>query len=437
MLATVTADSGPSAGDRVRQVLLSLSSYSQGRRPFDLDWLLHPIAKEDFFRAHWESEPLLINREDRNYFAGLPGLDAVDELIASTPVAWTRPGNGGRMVRTDRDGTTSIRYFQLNASGIPDIQDVYRAYENGYTIVVNRIHHRSAPVALLCHTLESALHHPVGVNLYLTPRGGQGLGVHVDTHDVFILQLHGNKEWRIAAPPKSLPLVSTKRDKLESILDFRAYTLNPGDVLYLPRGFPHEAMTASSSSLHLTVGIYLYRWVDLLSEALRLVAEDRAEFRNALPPGFLDAPTDTAYLSKLTGQLASALMEQSLMERIKECLGSGLLQTAKAPTGAGFRSVDAISNLTPESVAIRAPGLFCRVRSNSTEAIIEFPANFVAGPALIEPALRFIAEHERFVIRELPGKLPTEDKIDLVARLVTEGLLNCSTNTMEAGSDDR
>ena len=57
--------------------------------------------------------------------------------------------------------------------------------------------------------------------------------------------------------------------------------------------------------------------------------------------------------------------------------------------------------------------------------MIEFATNYVSGPAPLEPALRFVAEHERFAVSELPGELTPEDKLDLVNRLVSEGLLIC------------
>jgi bifunctional lysine-specific demethylase and histidyl-hydroxylase NO66 len=264
-----------------------------------------------------------------------------------------------------------------------------------------------------------------GHNLYLTPRNGQGFRPHVDTHDVFILQLHGEKEWHVASPSNDLPLASAKQGPMDSLPDFRKLTLRPGDTLYLPRGFPHEATTGSSSSLHLTVGVYVYRWVDLVHEVLTLVADERVQYRNALPPGFLDTSLDPVRVSTLGDDLALALGDTSLIERAKERLGARLLGSRKAGGRGQFRSIDAIPDLNADSVVVRVPGLLCRVRSTAEEARIEFANNYVSGPSLLDPALKFIAERERFAVRELPGLETTDDKIDLVSRLVSEGLLCC------------
>jgi bifunctional lysine-specific demethylase and histidyl-hydroxylase NO66 len=394
--------------------------------PFSLGWILDPVTTETFFRAHWEAEPLLVTRNDPDHFAELPGLDAVDEIVTATTSGSAGSIEDGSVVRTDQSGSRTQRPIRLLDNGIPDIQDVYRAYHNGHSVVVNHVDRRSAPVARLCRALESALHHRVGANMYLTPQGGQGFPLHIDNHDVFILQLHGAKEWRVGSPPGNLPLADTKYGPVEFTGDARVYTLAPGDALYLPRGFPHEAVTTSSSSLHLTIGIHAFTWADLLSEALHLLAHEQVEFRVGLPPGFLDTPIDSAQLSKLAADLASALVDESLAERAMGRLGARLLGASKAANRGQFRSIDAISSLTGESVARRAPGFLCRVRSTSGRASIEFATNYVSGPLRLEPAMKFIEEHERFAVGDLPGQISNEDKVSLVGRLVSEGLLTCN-----------
>jgi lysine-specific demethylase/histidyl-hydroxylase NO66 len=383
-----------------------------------------PVATAGFLRTNWETQPLAIDRDSPRYFAALPGLDAVDELITATACGSSRSGDDGRLVRAEQDGTLSQRSFRLGPRGFPDIQDVYRAYDDGYSVVLNRLHFRSSSVATLCRKLEAELHHPVGANLYLTPRNGQGFLPHMDTHDVFILQLHGTKEWHVASPVRELPLATDPQPANISMAEHQKYLLEPGDVLYLPRGFPHEAATSASSSLHLTVGIHVYRWLDLLTDCLRLLADKETPLRTALVPGFLDRPVDQVRVRDLAGQLAAALAGSKLAELASSRLGDDLVAAGKAADPGHFRSLDAIADLTDESALVRSPELFCRVRVDGGEARIVFAGNYVSGPAAIAPALRFAAERERFRVGELPGELSVQDRIDLVSRLVSEGLLH-------------
>jgi ribosomal protein L16 Arg81 hydroxylase len=240
---------------------------------------------------------------------------------------------------------------------------------------------------------------------------------------VFILQLHGVKEWHISGPRDELPLVSMKQSLAELPNNFRKLTLRPGDVLYLPRGFLHYANTEASSSLHLTVRIEVYRWVDFLCETLRALAEEQVEFRNALPPGFLDMSLNSAHMGKLTECFVRSISNPEFVEQAKVRLGTKLLQASKVASTSQFASIDALSSLSIASVVTRSPGLLCRVRRTSNAAVIEFSGNFISGPVSLESTLKFVAEHEQFVVGDLPGELSVADKIDLVVYMVSEGLL--------------
>jgi ribosomal protein L16 Arg81 hydroxylase len=61
--------------------------------------------------------------------------------------------------------------------------------------------------------------------------------------------------------------------------------LTAGDLLYLPRGFLHSTTTSDSFSAHITIGITVYTWVDLMKEVLASAIEDEG-MRHALPAGF-------------------------------------------------------------------------------------------------------------------------------------------------------
>jgi lysine-specific demethylase/histidyl-hydroxylase NO66 len=391
--------------------------------PFDggLAWLLDPVEPASFV-DHYERAPLHVRRDDPARFAGLLGLGDVDFLLTSTVSNRTRPADGERLVRAEADGSLSERPVgSLPSSAGADVQAVYRAYDEGFTVIVNQVHRRFPPVARLCRALQADLHHPVGANLYLTPARSQGFLPHADTHDVFILQLHGSKEWHVAAPREALPLASTRGDR-HTLPDAEAYTLVPGDVLYLPRGFPHAALTGSGSSMHLTVGLDAFRWHDVLREALDLAAETDLAFRAAVPGGWFEAPFSAGQVGDLAARFASAMDDPSFLERVRERMRSRLVG-ASGPAGfSRFASLDALAALHERSVVRRDPAVACIVRAGE-DATIEFLSNYVTGPLAVEPAFRFVAANERFTVAELPGALPVADKLDLVRRLVSEGLL--------------
>src|SRR5207253_2896853 len=117
---------------------------------------------------------------------------------------------------------------------------------------------------------EGVFHCPVHGNLYLTPAQSQGFDAHFDAHEVFALQLDGVKHWRLYGLAAVLPLACEKANVPRSSLGPpQEVRLEAGDLLYIPRGHAHEAFTSDQPSLHLTIGINVYRWSDLLQHALK------------------------------------------------------------------------------------------------------------------------------------------------------------------------
>jgi ribosomal protein L16 Arg81 hydroxylase len=102
-----------------------------------------------------------------------------------------------------------------------------------------------------------------------------------------VLQIAGSKHWRIYEPPVPLPHRSQPFDPRSWAPSAPPFELDlaPGDLLYLPRGFVHTTATADSTSVHVTLGVTVYTWIELLTEWAQL-SKHIPSFRRALPPGF-------------------------------------------------------------------------------------------------------------------------------------------------------
>ena len=85
-----------------------------------------------------------------------------------------------------------------------------RLFADGATLVLQGLHRTWAPLAHFSQGLAADLGHPVQVNAYVTPPQNQGFADHYDVHDVFVLQTHGRKRWRLHRPVHDAPL----RDQL-------------------------------------------------------------------------------------------------------------------------------------------------------------------------------------------------------------------------------
>jgi mannose-6-phosphate isomerase-like protein (cupin superfamily) len=144
-------------------------------------------------------------------------------------------------------------------------------------------------LADFCRALEQVFSCHVQTNIYLTPPNAQGFAAHYDNHDVFVLQVEGEKRWRLYQTPVDMPYrgEAFRRGAYDPGAPTQEFTLKAGDCAYIPRGLMHDADTGGDcESLHITAGLIVRTWADLLLEAVSAVALTEPEFRRSLPPGF-------------------------------------------------------------------------------------------------------------------------------------------------------
>jgi bifunctional lysine-specific demethylase and histidyl-hydroxylase NO66 len=175
----------------------------------------------------------------------------------------------------------------------------------GATIVANHIHRVSPSVANVVHALEREFAARVFANVYCSFREVQAFQTHFDLHDVFAYQAEGEKLWRVYEARADTPISPVPPgDEAEKwLIQSRGKLLfealmKPGDVLYLPRGQYHDAITGADASLHVTFGVAPANGLALLKVLEAALAQEGA-FRAYLP----DA-RDPQALSARLGSLA-------------------------------------------------------------------------------------------------------------------------------------
>jgi ribosomal protein L16 Arg81 hydroxylase len=159
-------------------------------------------------------------------------------------------------------------------------------------------------LAEFSRALASFFRGKIDVHGFLTPQNAQGLSAHYDASSAFLIQLRGAKRWRlyemqIEAPAPDQTFDARNPIKGEPIDEI---TLTPGDVLYLPKGLPHEGVTFEMESLHLTVVLFPRSWIDILSLIQKECQKDE-DFRKApfalSPDGFDDSKNQKEAWSEL------------------------------------------------------------------------------------------------------------------------------------------
>lgn len=296
-------------------------------------------------------------------------------------------------------------------TGMADVARVAEAFEGGATLVVQGLHHWWPALSAFCRSLEATLGHAAQANAYYTPRSAQGLPVHHDTHDVFCLQIAGEKRWLVYDPVWELPLKDQRYNRAmgeagATVLDV---TLRPGDTLYLPRGWLHEAKTSDADSLHLTVGVNVYTWLDAFRAAIDELAQD---------VGFRRSPEGDA--EPLVERLATKLGADDVRRRMRE----KLVRTRRPVLDGQLAQLRTLDQLDGATLLERRPTVLADLTVGDGKAVLVFEGREVEFPERLHGELEFITvADEPFCAEDLPGKLDAEGRLVLVSRLVREGFL--------------
>jgi lysine-specific demethylase/histidyl-hydroxylase NO66 len=261
--------------------------------PGVLETRLTRLSQDEFARDIWARTALLTR--SASDFSDLFSAGAVDELTS-------RRGLRTPFLRVAKDGSTLPDASFTSPAGVGatigdqlDDTALWRLFADGATLVLQALQRTWGPVADLTARLGTELGHPVQANAYVTPPQNRGFDDHYDVHDVFVLQIDGTKRWLVRKPVHPDPLRdqlwTDRRDavaeaaKGEALIDT---VLEPGDVLYLPRGWLHAAQAQGEVSIHLTLGVHSwtrYALAEQLAQSALAVLRDDPRMRGTLPLG--------------------------------------------------------------------------------------------------------------------------------------------------------
>ena len=397
---------------------------------FDLVKLLGSIERETFFRDSWEKQPLAVSRHDpeyyRQYLFSRHDRGQRDRLWHCGR-KFLEPDNF-KPEAPPRSNFVRGRLSEGNLGGgyYPDLPEVHRAFAQGKTVIVDAVEHRWLAVATMCRHLEAFFGCPVQTNLYLTPPGAQGFAAHFDTHEVFVLQIDGEKHWRFYGVARELPLPSDQAPVQKDQLGppTQEVFLKPGDLLYMPRGHVHEAFTSDRPSLHLTVGVMVFRWLDLLRQALAAAGAADVRFRQSLPAGTLCKGVTPPALSEKFQELLQLFANGAQPETGGRGQGRGVCGKA----GRACRRITLPSTIPTKSrwtPPWSAPQeSFAGSSRRATRSILHRARrrHRWTGQDRSGLALHRLRNH-RLTPRDLPDNLTQGAKLVLVRRLIREKLL--------------
>lgn len=360
---------------------------------------------QTFLDKVWASH-VHVHHTDPADLVGLLSLDDVDHLLTS--VALRTPA-----LRVVKDGsvlpsaqfTRSATMAGSPLTGLVDGRKVLAHFNAGATVVLQGLHRYWPPLTQLVRELELALGHPCQANAYLTPPGNQGFARHSDTHDVFVFQTHGHKQWQVVDDGAEQEVV-----------------LEPGLSMYLPTGTPHSARSQEQTSLHVTIGINRLTWREILRQTTdKILADER--YDEPLPAGYLDDParlTDRlrAELDELSSRVAGLDVPTVVDERTTVFLS----QRTPALRG-GLVDLVGLDALSDETSLSRRPTGACVLRTDQERLRVLLGDRELRMPLALVGAMTFVRDQTSFRVGELAPWLDAESRLVLCRRLVREGLL--------------
>lgn len=288
---------------------------------------LAPFDADVFRRDYFGKRPVHINGPHR-----APPLDwqRLNEALAVTPY-WNE-----ETLKLFFDGRAALRdnYCDTGAkTPAPANPAKVRALVgHGASLVANHIHKIDPQVGAVARMLEAAFAAKAGANVYCSFKDVRAFPTHYDLHDVFAVQTEGEKTWNIYSaradnPVNPVPpgdeaekwLIASRGELL-----FQAH-MKPGDILYLPRGQYHDAITDAENSMHITFWVKMSTGLSLF-DLLERAAGRESLFRADLPDA-RDHDALVAHLSRL-GSLLDALVTQPLFltEVLNMQRGSGSVE---------------------------------------------------------------------------------------------------------------
>jgi 50S ribosomal protein L16 3-hydroxylase len=275
--------------------------------------LLGGMTPSAFMRRHWQKQPLLVRG---GVPAARPPLDraALFALAASDDVE-------SRLVV--REGSHwSVRQGPLPRRALPPLA------QPAWTLLVQGVDlHVPAAHELLCRFRFVPDARLDDLMVSYASDGG-GVGAHVDSYDVFLLQVHGRRRWRVgpaadAAFVEGLPLkVLARFDPTHDWL------LEPGDMLYLPPGWGHDG-TAEGECMTCSIGFRAPSAAELARDVLQRAAEalhdsEGARYRDARQP----AAAHPAQVPAALRAFAENAVRRALAapQRLDQALGEALTE---------------------------------------------------------------------------------------------------------------
>ncbi len=220
-------------------------------------------------RRHWQRKPLLIRQ-------ALPGFEPLLSRAELFALA-AREEVESRLIVHEPDGGWRLRHGPFGRTAFPPFK------RPGWTLLVQGVDLHVDAVHRLMQRFRFVPDARLDDLMISWASEGGGVGPHVDSYDVFLLQAHGRRRWRIGRQKdlrlqEGVPLKILQRFEPEE-----EWVLQPGDMLYLPPLWCHDGVAEEGECMTYSIGFRVPQRGGLAAELVHRLAdehEDAALYRD-------------------------------------------------------------------------------------------------------------------------------------------------------------
>jgi ribosomal protein L16 Arg81 hydroxylase len=290
--------------------------------------LLDPITSDRFFQDHHDRKPLHIPAGSGGDKRALFGWETFNRLLAQT-TTWTP--DTLKMVHQNRpipvDQYCTLVHTPKGLAHRPSPAKVQVLLSAGASLIANEVQGLTPELSVLTRDLSQRFAASVGANVYCSFAGVQAFATHFDLHDAWAVHLEGEKTWRLYENRAENPIGFPTDDHAAARRWFeqnrgplmQEVRMRPGDVLYLPRGWHHDALAdgqPGAASLHVTFSVAPF-YGRVIFGLLEKLAMSEPAFRAYLAPAERDQGRALdAQLSGLGRRLAEIAASPAFRDEI-------------------------------------------------------------------------------------------------------------------------
>ncbi len=242
--------------------------------------LLNNLSPEQFLAQYWQKKPLLIRQAIPNFKSFLSTEELVSLVIDEDAEGRLITNKNGKwQVKSDPQDLQKF-ISERDFGKLPQKTTGTTKAKLFWTILVQNVNHHLPQAVDLLQQFSFIPHARLDDLMISYAPKGSGIGAHVDSYDVFLLQGAGKRKWQISSQ-KDLSLQENAPLKLlKNFVPSQEWVLEAGDMLYLPPHIAHCGISESNDCMTYSIGFRAPSYAELAHEFLSYLQDNIAANKN-------------------------------------------------------------------------------------------------------------------------------------------------------------